>query len=184
MLRRALLFTAVFLGFGGFAWADSLPVGVSIQAGGNGPGPNGYGGEEETLTGTLQFNPSTLTVSNVILTGILITSDGSENATENWDFGPLTVTASSVNGWDVVNFDGYAGSLGDVLNFYAFLYPDGSGGFVPSFGATGVLSENPATQDSDYLDNWAGSLTPTPEPATWLLLGAGLLVIVAKGWRR
>ena len=167
------------------AMADSTDA-FTITAGGTGSDLPSVSSASFQLTGSFQFNPTTLAVSDVLFDGTL-TSVGSAGTTfsETWSLGPLTALASGPNGWDSINFYGYAGSLGDVLEFSAYMYPDGSGGFVPSGGF--VMSGNPSTAQLECIDNWGGEISPAPvpEPGTCMLLAAGLLVLVtAKLCRR
>ena len=118
------------------AMADSTDA-FTITAGGAGAYQPTVEEVGVQLTGTFQFNPTTLVVSNVLLDADL-TSVGSAGTSfsECWAFGPLTASANGPNGWDVINFSGDVGSLGDVLNFQAYMFPDGSGGLY-------LRSENP-----------------------------------------
>jgi PEP-CTERM motif len=190
MFRRGVLVLGLFLiatwVASGPAMADSTDTFTIIASG---AGANQSTVEEVgvQLTGTFQFSPATLVVSNVLLDASL-TSVGSAGTsfTECWAFGPLTASANGPNGWDVINFSGDVGSLGDVLDFQAYMFPDASGGFVPSIGQSGILSGSPATVQLNYLDGWAGEITPAPvpEPGTWMLLAVGLLVLGARLCRR
>jgi len=145
--------------------ADSVPITMSIVAGGSGPGPNGVGDVSETITGTFEFDPTTASMSEIVLFGSGIVS-------EYWDFGPVFGTPLTLLGYDSFGWSGNVGSQGDVLNFAAIVSPNG--GFVPAGGGEPLLSGSAVTSNLRLLDSWGGTITPAPEPTSFVLYGMGL----------
>jgi hypothetical protein len=170
------------------AKADGVPVTMEVNAGGSGTGPES-GSMSEAITGTFEFDPNTLTISNVQLSGSLTVyspvgfPDGTviEFPPESWAFGPISPSFTGNPGEDTFSWAGNVGSLGDVLEFVVVLYSDGSGGFVPAGGSGAVRSGNSSTVYLGELDSWSGTVTDvTPEPSAAIFFGCGMLLFFLR----
>jgi hypothetical protein len=167
-MRRTILLILLLLLLAGVQTvrADEITMSVSII----GLGEIG----SESITGTFQFNPA----ADVVSDGSMF---GTGLSTETWSFGTFAgypVPGQMVQSYndDLFSFGVVYGSNGDQLPLQVVLDPvNPANSFVPISGSGQFEA-----------DGWFGTVTPvtTPEPPSFLLLGAGLLVLIAikKFW--
>lgn len=162
------------------------PMTFQLSAGGSGECcPSSFA----TLTGTFEFDPLAVTIFNVDLTATeriaYIGEDENgqiDTFTEFWYFGPVSGTPDG-SGDEIFSFDGYVGTLGDILSFEVVMDSEVHG-FVPTGITSGITGAGPMSPLS-MIGVWGGQITPVPEPTSFSLLAAtlGCILIVAYSQR-
>jgi len=167
LVSLILIFTASVLSVG-VARADSVDL-MNVIAGGDGPGPGGFGEESANINGTFLFDSTTDVAWNFSFSGT-----SSLGTSETWGYsGPVSGIAAQCCANEVFIYYPANGSLGDQLPFEFILMPD-------QYILGGSPSPDNLLPNSDV---WAGTITatPVPEPATWMLiLAGGLVMLVVK----
>lgn len=182
LLLTSIWVAALFLLFATFqarpAMADGLPMDITIS--GTGPGPGGYGGLDETLTGTFVFNPAAATISGLSFSGNDLVSNSGQTYSEFWVVG--TVLGVANTSFDLFSVNA-VGSQGDLVSIPIFIFADGSGGV--DYSGSEIMG---GAGGDIRIDEWVSSVLPdpaeVPEPPTFLLLGVGLIGISVLGFRK
>lgn len=158
---------------------SSVPT-ISLSSGtGAAGGTNVYSGVWNTSTGLVTGSFNTGTVYDFI--GLQGPSGGSESFT-NWaaaDLAVNNITATGFQVW-VYSLTGTGITGGDTVNV-TFGSPIPTGTFAVAYGqdSGGKIYTTPFTEAG-----LVGTSPPVPEPATFLLLGSGLLGLLRFGRMR
>lgn len=163
LLGLIMIFTASIL-LVGVARADSISI-ESFSVQGVSPGPS------EWITGSFLFDSTTAVAYDFSLAGAGPVSETWNSTDPAAYVGVLTCPTAC--GYQIGAYN-IIGSLGDPIPFGFLLFTDPS---LQSF------TEGPGDLTGFKADNWEGlvTATPVPEPATWMLiLAGGLVMLVVK----